>query len=257
MPIIAKTKPVVLNMPEIYSSFSFTSKKVIRLLSIILLFLLLANLVANYLKWVKGYETALGIIPLFDFDAEFNIPSLFSFGLIGVNALLLAMISKHSAVEQKERKFWRILSYIFIILALDEMVSMHERVGLMLHSKLPQAFVLSDSRFWILPMSILLLLFTLYFYRFFFRLPTNKRLQFLLAGSIYVAGAIVVEIFGDIYMWYHDKADFFYGLLASLEELLEMIGMIFFLKVLLQHLQELSKKRDFSINFSVGENRVK
>jgi hypothetical protein len=247
---------MLLNVSEMIYSFSFTTKRVIRILSILLLLLLIANIAANYFKWVKGYETALGIIPLFDFDGEFNIPSLFSFGLITFNALLLSLISKHTAVPRKERKYWRTLSYIFFFLALDEMVSIHERVGLVLHSKMPNVFVLSDSRFWILPMSFLLLCFLLYFFRFFFGLLAKTKLKFLIAGLLYVTGAIGVEILGDIYMWYHDKPDFFYGLLASLEELLEMIGMILFLEALLTYLQELSESRHFSLDFSVGKNKA-
>lgn len=248
---------MLLNISGMHYSFSFTSQKIIRFLSVLLFVLLVANIAATYFKWVKGLETALGIIPLFDFDGEFNLPSLFSFGLITSNALILFLIAKHSAVSQQERNYWSLLRYVFLFLAFDELMSIHERVGLILYSKMPNAFFLSDSRFWILPMSILLLLFAVYFFRFFWNLPPQLRLRFLLAGLVYLGGAIGVETLGDIYMWYHDKPDFYYGLLSSLEELMEMVGMILFLHALLQHLQRLSQTQNFSLNFLVGDSKRK
>ncbi|HEY1023093.1 MAG TPA: hypothetical protein VGE06_12315, partial [Flavisolibacter sp.] len=72
----------LIDTPMLYG-IRFTARKLVTYLLLTTFLLSLAGLVATYLLWVKQYTMALGFIPLFNMDAEYNIPSLFSVALIG------------------------------------------------------------------------------------------------------------------------------------------------------------------------------
>ena len=236
-------------------SVSFTVTRLVRFLLLFSVFLLIANLIAVYFRRVLHFENAFGFVALFDFDNEYNVPSLFSVLLIATNALLLLLISRHKAVVESGRKYWRIFSYVFFYLALDELASIHEQLGHLVYRFSPHLLPTDVSRYWIVPMGILVALFAVYFFRFYWQLPGSVKLQFFVAGSIYVLGAVGVELLGELYMWNHREAGFGYGLLSSLEEMCEMIGMILFLRALLLYLQELSKSSGFQLQFSTGQKQ--
>jgi len=56
-------------------------------------------------------------------------------------------------------------------------------------------------------------------------LPARTRTLFLIAGAVYVSGAVVLEMAGGAYASTHGT-DLAYGALASVEEVLEMAGIV-------------------------------
>lgn len=235
-------------------SISFTVPKATRIFLLLLSSLFLTGLCANYLRWSLHYETAMGFIPLFDLDGEYNLPALFSVGLIASNAVLLSFVARHKAVATKDRKYWRAFSFLFAYLAMDEFAGLHERLGGIVHRLAPHLLPFGSTRFWIAPMGLLLVFFTVYFFRFFWSLPAKIKVNFLVAGLVYVTGAVGIELLGDVYMWNRSQADFTYGLLSCFEELGEMLGMFLFLRQLLLVLQSLSNTKQFSLSFIAEED---
>lgn len=238
-------------------AISASGKKIFTGAMITMFSLVLAGFFAAYLQNILKYEVAFGFIPMFHLDYEFNAPTLFSVFVISLNAFMLLLISKHIATVKKAKKYWRILSYIFLYLSIDEFASLHERLGGIAHSVAPNLINLSSSRYWFLPIGILLILFSIYFIRFFLSLPANVKVNFATAGLIYIAGAMGVEYLGDLYIKYYKQAGIYYSLLSCFEELLEMTGMIFFLRTLLFHLQTLSGSNVFVLQLSIGGNKLK
>ncbi len=92
----------------------------------------------------------------------------------------------------------RFLSFTFLYLSLDELISIHEqltmplRAGLDLHG----VFFLS----WVIPAIIVVAVFTLIYIKFLWRLPVQTRWLFIVAGIIYVGGAVGIEMLDGKYL---------------------------------------------------------
>ena len=232
------------------AALSFTVKRIVKILFAITGVLFLLGLVATYLIWELRYETALGFIPLFNLDGEYNIPTLFSVGLIATNSLLLLFIARHQLTEKKKKHYWKVLSAIFLFLAFDELTSTHERIGGVVYRLAPNLIEANESRYWIVPFGLLLGLFSIYFFRFVWQLPAVTRNRFLVAGLVYITGAIAIEWLGDRYIWNNTYPDLNYGLYSCFEELFEMTGMVLFLRALFLLLGSLSDANLFHLRFS-------
>ncbi|NTS39536.1 hypothetical protein HRG84_01345 [Flavisolibacter sp. BT320] len=232
------------------AALSFTVNRIVRIVFAITGVLFLLGLVATYLIWELRYETALGFIPLFNLDGEYNIPTLFSVGLIATNSLLLLFIAKHQQTEKKKKHYWKVLSAIFLFLAFDELTSTHERIGGVVYRLAPNLIEANESRYWIVPFGLLLGLFSIYFFRFVWQLPAVTRNRFVAAGLVYITGAIAIEWLGDRYIWNNTYPDLNYGLYSCFEELFEMTGMVLFLRALFLLLGSLSDANLFHLRFS-------
>jgi hypothetical protein len=214
-----------------------TPKKIATVLSAVVGVLLLANLVCIYLKFVRGNNFQ--FIRTFYFNTESNIPSLYSSLAIIACAFALFQISGLRMEIEKRRHFnWKILGYVFLFLGVDEFVSIHENLtGVTRRAVGDGAGYLHYA--WVLPYVIVFLGVFGYMARFFFRLPNWLKLQFLAAGSIFVFGAVGVEMMCGKYEAENGTTNTLtYALLATLEELLEMVGIILFMHALLRYYVE-------------------
>lgn len=231
--------------------FAFTSKSITKLLLKIICLLLTANLISNYLKWVLGYNTAMGFVPLFDFDQEYNLPTLYASLAILLSAALLWWIAADEKRKGNQQAMhWKILSFIFIFLSLDEMTSLHNQLGRLIPVLLSDIYLVSESRYWTIACVPVLFLFFAFFIRFYLKLPKSTKISFATAGLIFIAGAIGVELLSDQYMFFHDQPDINYGLLSSLEELLEMIGIVLFIRALISYITAYSSEPQFKIQLN-------
>ena len=57
------------------------------------------------------------------------------------------------------------------------------------------------------------------------------------AGSVFVAGAIGMDLFGVRYLEQQDGADMIYAMMTTIEEFLELLGVIVFIYALLSYLR--------------------
>jgi hypothetical protein len=224
-----------------------------RFLVKVVLVLLIADLLSIYLRFVKHYQNGLGFVPAFDFDTEYNIPSIYSTFAIFISATLLWLISFHS---RKSSDFlarrWKALALIFIYLGFDELMSIHEELSRVVNFFFHDVPFFSESRLWILPYSLLLVGFFLYFIKFFLRLPRKIQIHFVLAGLMYVGGAVGMEIVSDQYAIKHG-AGVMYALLSTLEETMEMLGIIMFIRILLIYIVRYMNLSNLVINLHFSE----
>ena len=72
--------------------------------------------------------------------------------------------------------------------------------------------------------------------RFVWKLPKEARNRFIVAGALYLAGALGVEMYGAREAELHGTATITYSVLYMIEELLEMLGVVLFVYALLCHL---------------------
>lgn len=183
------------------------------------------------------------LVLLLSVDKERNLPTYFSTFLLIFAALLLGVITVLDRRRSKSRTiYWATLSSGFVFMACDELLRIHERLIR------PMRKVLSDDYFgifhfgWVIPYAVLVFIFGLFFLRFLFGLARSTRLAFLAAGQIYIAGAIGCELIGG----YVEKSlmareTMTYVMITTLEESLEMAGVIVFIWALLVYLSQLQR----------------
>ena len=185
----------------------------------------------------------------FGFDEEANFPTLYSVVTLGICSILLAIVSaivKRSNFQSA--KSWKILSFIFLFLTIDEACSIHEIL-------IPLIKIVFDTRGflyfpWVIPACILLLVFLWLFRHFIYNLPKKIRNLFLLAGSIYVSGALGMELIGGYLADLSGLDTTAYWLAATIEELLEMLGILIFIRSLLLYIRSYLTQLDFSLIFT-------
>lgn len=95
------------------------------------------------------------------------------------------------------------------------------------------------------------MIFLLVFRKFIFSLPFRTKALFILAGAIYVGGAIGMESIGGYIADTPGLHPAAYAVAATIEELLEMLGVIIFIYALLSYIK--SQLCDLSITYSFQE----
>lgn len=200
--------------------------------TVLLLLHLLA--VASYL-----YDWRFPARDKFYFDAELNIPTVYSCFLLLSCATLLAWIA--AAKRRQDDPFrwhWLGLAALFFALTVDEAAALHE----LLIRPLRDAYALTGwLRFpWVIAGGSFAVVFAIAYLRFLRHLPTRTAGLFLLAGCLYVGGAVGMEMVGGrVFMEEGTPGRTLvpYMVAMTLEELFEMAGAIVFLMVLLQYLR--------------------
>jgi uncharacterized BrkB/YihY/UPF0761 family membrane protein len=229
-------------------------KRVTRFFGIIVILLTLAHLAAQFSIYVLGYDNVFGLIHMFSLNAEDNIPALYSTVSLMFCSLLLALIALgRKRTDGRYTLHWAGLSAIFLFLGMDESLSFHESTTVPLRKSLNTSGVLFYA--WIIPYAIALLILFFVYLRFLIDLKKQTRNQFILAGVIYVTGAMLFELPGGIYDAEFGRHNPVYALISTVEELLEMGGILVFIYALTSYLSaEFPRLR---IGFSSEEETVK
>ena len=221
---------------------------VARVLGGFTLVLVLASLAGQLSRYFAGHDFVYGLVPLFDLDGERNIPTLFSVCLLAGAALLLAVIAllkNNQGAADVSR--WVLLAIGFLCMAADEAWSFHEQLiepvrGLMGGESFGIFYYA-----WVVPGIIMLLLVAPIFVRFLLRLPAPARYLFLSAAALYIGGVIGVELVGGAYAETHGTHNMTYSLITTVEENLEMAGVILFIYALLNYIAD--NYTDVSLSF--------
>jgi hypothetical protein len=117
-------------------------------------------------------------------------------------------------------------------MSLDETAQIHERLNsLHVLSHLRGVFYFG----WIIPASVIVLLVGAAYLPFVFHLPKATRVRFIVAGVIYVGGALVMEMPLGAWATKHGEDNLGYALIDAVEETMEMVGASLFLVALLRH----------------------
>lgn len=193
-------------------------------------------------EFVLGMRPPTFLFTKFYFDREANFPSFFSSFLLFFAAILVAVIA---ALKQEDRDtyrvHWRVLSILFFILAIDETVGLHETLIEPLRGMFHLTGYLRFS--WVLAGGAFLVVFVVAYTRFLFHLTPRMRVRFLVGGIVYVLGAVVLEAIGGAHFTdgnpdpTTDNQTPIYLVLMTLEETLEMAGILFFIATLFAYLK--------------------
>jgi hypothetical protein len=247
-----------LHMLDTEKLITIQPAKIMRILGFIVVLLVLANVAVQLIKFVEwhtflsrrfqslSFEQMMKIVAwipsirslvyIFDLGAEYNVPTYFSTVIILMAAFLLntiAAFKKRFGHSYALR--WRILAIIFLYLSLDEAITIHEWATIPTQKILGPVWGIPDA--WVIPVGILVLIFALSYCRFLLHLPLKSRILFSIAGVLYVGGAIGMERLGGYYANIHGYTNFTFNMIATIEEIFEMVGIILFIYALLDYIR--------------------
>ncbi len=183
-------------------------------------------------QWT-GDRRLYGLVFLFNVNAEKNIPSGFSTLLLFFAALLLATIAILERRQHRSPVHWWILSVGFAFMAADEALSFHERLIKPIRTQLDLESYGFFYFAWVIPYIAIVLLLAPFFLKFMSRLPLKIRRTFLLAAAVYLGGVLGVELVEGYFAETHGRNNLTYAMLVTVEESLEMAGVILFVWALM------------------------
>jgi len=213
-------------------------RKILILLLYLILFLLFANITGIISKFYFNHGQVYGLVPLFDFNTEANIPTFYSSLALISCSILLAFIFLAHKRQGSSYKPWRGLSIIFLFLSIDEIATIHEWMNDPIQQLLNTSGLLYFA--WIIPYGLALLLLLGIYLKFLINLPKKFLHLFIISGVIFISGAIGIESFCG---WYcellggiHGLDNLLYSVFYTGEEFLEMLGIVFFIYTLLSYI---------------------
>ena len=175
---------------------------------------------------------------LFDVNTEANIPTWFASSLWLLAAIVAATVAvASSGLPRRRRRGWLGFAAVLALLSLDEAASLHERLLGSAGSALLGADARGALHFaWVVPGALVAAVLALALAGTVWSMPVRQRLLVLLAGAIFVAGALGAEsLSGAALERYGDARA--YVALTSLEEAAEMAGALLLLAALLSLLE--------------------
>lgn len=232
---------------------TISPRRLTRLLTFVVLGLTLASVAGNlstfYLSPGEGLlkQVQKSYIRLFYVDLETNIPTWYEGITLFVCSLLLGTIACVKKAQQGPYvRHWTAMAIIFLYISMDEEAIIHEMAIKPLHNALHTGGILYYA--WVIPGAAAVLLFVLTYLRFLWHLPLRSRLLFIVAGAIYVGGALGVEALSGMRSERYGEGDAIYVILATLEEVMEMVGILFFIYALLDYIGRYIGEVVLSIN---------
>jgi hypothetical protein len=126
-------------------------------------------------------------------------------------------------------------------MAIDEAASIHELLTWPMRSLLGLLGQQASGIFfftWVIPGIAVAMVFGLSYLKFLLHLPAKTRWRFVVAATLYLGGAIGMELIGGRYADLHGMENLAYSMTATVEESLEMAGVIVFIYTLLNYIAD-------------------
>ena len=161
-------------------------------------------------------------LSVFDLDQEAGFGTWFSAGMLLFAGLLLLHQAKTLRTQgSREDLWWHILGTGFCVLSMDEVVGIHEWLNTLL-----------EKTDWTVYGFAIFVILSVAYLPFLWRHRGRLALLFVLAAAVYGGGAVGVEHFTD------GRVDtLHYNMWTTLEEGMEMSGVIIFIYAILDHLR--------------------
>jgi hypothetical protein len=222
---------------DLIMSTVMDSRRFPRILAVMTAVIVAVHAATLVFEYGFGHDNLMGLRQLFDLDGERNVPAVFSTGiLLWASALLCLIAARQKPGARAQAFLWAGLSLVFLYLAADEGFEIHERISKLVAGKGTPSELSVYS--WETPYSICLVALGAFYSRFFFKLPRPTRIRFLTAALIYISGALGMEYVAARFVErYHTEQVLAYHVLAAIEETLEMVGTIWFIRALLMYIE--------------------
>lgn len=167
-------------------------------------------------------------------DAENTLPTWLSAVMLLVAAALAGLAARHERRSGgRDSGHWTAMSLIVLVLSVDEIASFHEALA----GPLRQALGLSGVFYygWVVPAVAAVVLLAVVSKRFLWRLSPGLRWR-LIAAALYFGGAVGMEMVSGLFAGEVERGGWGYTLASTVEETLEMAGVVLLIDTLLLHL---------------------
>ena len=241
-------KPTTAN-PNQIGIIPLTPRSIRKLLTAVTGGLLVAHSVVQV--GIYGFGAKKHWLDSLNMDRELNLPTLFSSALLLMAALLMRRLGQSS--DRIATQDWLLLSKIFIFLALDEALQIHE---ILIIPGLRHQVHPALASTWVVPYSVLALILLWRFRRFLGSLSKATALRLLRSGAVYIGGAIGMEMVGSFavrssLIRLHSP---WYGAITGLEEALELLGIILLIDALLRALLDQHNSIDLTLRLGTDSD---
>ena len=221
---------------------SLNRSKIIKFLSFVALVLIFIHVNILVIYFIVNDPDKFDFVRMFDLDMERNVPTLFSSAILLISGFLFYLLSKTpNEVKKGSRRYWLGLSFVFTFLAFDESAKIHEQLG-----DFTERFVDASGYLhypWVISYSILVLILAAFYLQFFLKMEKKVFWSFMASAVIYIGGAIGFELIGANESSLHGTDTILYSIYYTIEESLEMFGVIYLIYILLGLLE--SKTLEF------------
>lgn len=212
------------------------------------LLLLIAHIIFT-LNELHGFDffgsTQLYVI--FDVTGEVTVPTWFSSSLLLLAAVIAGFIAH--LLRQRETKdvfYWVCMATILLALSIEESADVHGAVSYRMSDSMDAVGPLTYP--WVIPGAILAIVVGIVFIPFVLRLATWFRNRLIIAGCLYLGGALVLEVVGAIYDSNFGDETVLYTFLVTVEEGLEMGAIVFLIGALIMYLEPLLRGSTIDIS---------
>jgi hypothetical protein len=220
--------------------FTITPGAATATLAITTALLLLAHIAVVGFGPGSDIDSATGMGRILHLNGEKNAPALFATALMSVAALAFALWARAAIGGTRARRMWQLLAALFVFLAVDEYFSVHERLSVPMRTM----FDLHGTAFhyaWILPYGIGVAALAALFLPIYLRLPRGMQFGFALAAALFLTGALGMQVVGSLVLASHGDDSTFYAIASTVEEALELAGVVVLIDTLLRGLAALPR----------------
>jgi hypothetical protein len=214
-----------------------TPQKIATLLGGIAIFIILASVMLDVIEELTWAQKFWGFRVKFDLDQEANVPTYFSTLILMISAVLFAIIGMLKPPGKNSfAQHWKGLGLIFFFLSVDEAAVLHERfIGIFeLYFKPTGIFYFG----WVILAIPLVLIVAVAYFKFFLHLPTKMKILFVVSAFFYLAGAVGMEMAGGWFAENYGENRPFYNVITTVEEILEITGIITLIYALLLYIHQ-------------------
>ena len=181
---------------------------------------------------------------LFNLNQEFSIPTLYEVGILWLAAALAALIAfrsaRYAAAGQSVVLTWAVTALTLTLMGFDELLSFHEQAGQLVSEDARASFA-GYGYTWTLvgfPVAALLGVYFLIQFRRIFSGRPSQLVWLIMAGSLFLFGAVFVENFQMYLQKQHGHPETL-SVYHLLEEMCEMLGIALAIRVFYRHAREL------------------
>jgi len=176
----------------------------------------------------------------FDLEQETNLTTWYSSATLLFCAFLLRTVGRYRQSERDRfAAHWTVLACAFVYLSIDETAMFHEATI----APLQRVFHASGIFFyaWVIIALPILAAFLIGYFRFLTSLPRHTLIAFVVAGTVYVGGAIGFEMVEGLIEMQGGEGGLVMVLARACEEIMEMLGVLLFIRALLDIVQSLPR----------------
>ena len=207
-------------------------------LALVATFLAIQSILLRALQYWIGIHNTYWIYQygeLVNINREANIPTWYSTALLLGAALLLLTLTLTSRAGGRPYLGWAGLTAIFTYMSMDEAGTIHEKLTPILQEQLNLSGYLYFG--WVVVGIAVVLVVGLTFLPFVWRLPLHIRRWFILAGLLYIGGAVVVESVSANIWYVGGGTSLRFSAVGTVEEWMEMLGVITLIYGLLEYVR--------------------